>query len=242
MDVLDLIASDNYITFNKTLAKEIGLEQALLYGALCGYHRYYKGEEFFKEQEQLMEDTCLSEYLIRNATKKLCELGLISVEKKGLPAKNYYKLNLESLIKLLSTSGIKFDTTRNLKNSTSINNSNSININNKKNNNKKEENSLLLKFFEDNGVIEYINNWIEFKKEKRQTYKETGLNTLLKQLKKDFTDKGKNFLIKKIEWSIANNYSGIYAPPNYKKPTNTAKTSPIKRDSGYLDSDGAWKI
>lgn len=127
MDVLDLLASDNYIPLNKTLMKEIGIESTILLGALCGYQRYYKNEEFFKEQDKLMEDTCLSEYLLRQATKNLVNLGLINVVKKGLPAKHYYKVNSGKLFELLTTSGAKFDTTSDSKSDTT---------NNKNNNNK----------------------------------------------------------------------------------------------------------
>lgn len=118
MDVLDLIASDNYITLNKTLLKKLGVEATILFGALCSYQRYFNGEEFYKEQDKLIEDTCLTEYLLRNATKILKDLGLISVIKKGLPAKNYYKVNADKLLELLTTSGAKFDTTGDIKNDT----------------------------------------------------------------------------------------------------------------------------
>lgn len=118
MDVLDLIASDNYITLNKTLLKKLGIEATILFGALCSFQRYFNGEEFYKEQDKLMEETCLSEYLLRNATKILKDLGLISVIKKGLPAKNYYKVNANKLIELLTTSDSKIDTTSDIKNDT----------------------------------------------------------------------------------------------------------------------------
>lgn len=136
MDVLDLIASDNFIPVNRTLAKEIGLEVAILFGALCGYQRHYKGEEFYREQDKLIEDTCLTEYSIRQATKVLKELGLINVIKKGLPAKNYYKVNQKRLIELLSTSGYENNTTRDSENNTTR--SIEISTTNNKTNNKTE--------------------------------------------------------------------------------------------------------
>ena len=46
MDLLDFIASDNYIPYNRTLAKQIWVENAIIFGALCGYQRHYKQEEF----------------------------------------------------------------------------------------------------------------------------------------------------------------------------------------------------
>ena len=59
-------------------------------------------------------------------------------------------------------------------------------------------------------IIDSIEKWLKYKKEKRQTYKETGLKTLLNKIKKDIEAKGEQFVIDSIEFSITNNYSGIY--------------------------------
>lgn len=145
MDILDLLANDNYIVLNKSLAKEIGIENAIVFGALCSYQRMYKDEEFYREQEKIIEDTCLTEYLVRKSIKELKELELINVVKKGLPAKYYFKINTTSALKILTSSGAKFDTTGDSKNETSIFNINNIyeekkeiNKNNKENNTKEK--------------------------------------------------------------------------------------------------------
>ena len=83
MDALDLLSNDNYITVNKTLIKEIGLENAIVFGVLCGYQRGYGTEEFYKEQEKIIDDTGLSEYLVRKSIKELTDLKYILVVKKG---------------------------------------------------------------------------------------------------------------------------------------------------------------
>lgn len=119
--ILGLLAKQNYITFNKTLAKKIGIDETILFGELCSKYYYANDNEFTCEYDVLIEDTCLTEYRLRNALKNLQNYNLIIVEKKGLPAKNHYKLNATVLIELLdrndndcqSTSGVKFDTTRN---------------------------------------------------------------------------------------------------------------------------------
>lgn len=122
MDTLDLIAGDNFIPLNKTLAKTIGLNEAILFGTLCGYQRQFKGEEFYREQEKIIEDTCLTEYLVRNATKRLLQIGLITLTKKGLPAKYYYKINMDGVLALLTSSGTEIDTTGGTEIDTTINN------------------------------------------------------------------------------------------------------------------------
>lgn len=132
MDALDLLAQDNYIIVNKTLIKEIGLENTIVLGALCGYQRGYGVDEFYKEQENMIEDTGLTEYSIRKAIKELADMEYIFVNKRGMPAKYYYKVNLLKF-KIQSSrccendtsSGADFDTTDNIYNN---------NINNKNNN------------------------------------------------------------------------------------------------------------
>ena len=114
MGILQLLAKENYITYHKGLAKKIGVDEAILFGEMCSLSNVY-GDEFFFEQEKLMEETCLTEYRVRNAVKTLQEVGLLKVERKGMPAKNYYTLNEDVLIDMLDlhrTSCAKFDTTR----------------------------------------------------------------------------------------------------------------------------------
>jgi hypothetical protein len=114
MGILQLLAKENYITYHKGLAKKLGVDEAILFGEMCSLTNVY-GDEFFCDQEKLMEETCLTEYRVRNAVKTLQEVGLLKVERKGMPAKNYYTLNEDVLIDMLDlhrTSCAKFDTTR----------------------------------------------------------------------------------------------------------------------------------
>lgn len=157
MDALDLLASNNYITVNKTLIKEIGLENAIIFGLLCGYQRGYGSEEFYKEQEKIIEDSCLSEYLVRKSIKELKTMKYIFVEKKGMPAKYYYKINLDLLsFKLEKSSGVKSDTTGCLEFKAQNKNNNKNEYNNINNNidSKKEiekEKSGFLEGYDENG-------------------------------------------------------------------------------------------
>lgn len=138
--ILSLLAKQNYITYNKPLAKIIGIDEAILYGELCSISCYNNEEEFSYEQEKIIDDTCLSEYRVRNALKKLIEFNLVEVNKKGLPSRYYYKLNDDAFKKImqisdesLTTSPIKFDTTGDSKFDTTniINKKDNKNINKK---------------------------------------------------------------------------------------------------------------
>ena len=123
MSIIKLLAQGNFIMFNKPLARKIGIDEAILIGSLCSIQSLNENQEFYCEQSKLIDDTCLTEYRLRNATKTLKDKNIISITKKGLPAKNYYKVNEEVINSYLTTSGTKFDTTGSIKSDTTINNS-----------------------------------------------------------------------------------------------------------------------
>lgn len=122
MDVIDLLASDNYVMCNKTIAKKYGIEEAILLGAMCSYQKGFKNEEFYREQEKILDDTALTLYSLRKAMKTLQLLGILSIAKKGLPAKHYYKINSDILEKCLSSRPIENDSTGGIENDSTNNN------------------------------------------------------------------------------------------------------------------------
>lgn len=87
------------------------------------------------------------------------------------------------------------------------------------NSNNKEFNILSEYNFSKN-VEETIKIWLQYKKEKGQTYKKTGLNILLTRLNKEIEKNGEDFVINNIKGSIANNWAGIYEC-NYKNSTKS---------------------
>lgn len=79
--------------------------------------------------------------------------------------------------------------------------------------------------------IKSINDWLEYKKEKKQSYKEKGLTVLLKRLAKLAEEKGQQAVIDAIEYSMSNNYTGVYEAPASAKKGN---------DNGTNDSNPKW--
>ena len=143
MYIIDLLANDNYTTINKTIAKKIGLENAMLLGVLCSLQKTFKGKQFYRPEKQLIEDTCLTLYSLRKCKNDLIKLGILEVEKKGLPAQHYFKINEEAIKKLLDdikTSGIENTTTSGIENTTTTYNIN----NNIKNNNVTTNNNIYI--------------------------------------------------------------------------------------------------
>lgn len=93
-----------------------------------------------------------------------------------------------------------------------------LNINNKKLNNKE----IIDGFDFTANCIIAINDWLQFKKEKKQTYQPKGLETLCKKLYQMQKDGGEQYLINAINHSMANNYAGVY-PENKSKPKDNGK-------------------
>lgn len=146
MDIIELLASDNFIMYNKHIAKICGIEEAILLGALCSYQKGFKNEEFYREQERILNDTALTLYSLRKAMKTLQSLGILSITKRGLPAKHYYKINTDTLAKFLSSRPIENDSTSAFENDSTNNNYNKNNYNKEKilkeNSNIQETNSI----------------------------------------------------------------------------------------------------
>lgn len=71
-----------------------------------------------------------------------------------------------------------------------------------------------------------IDLWLSYKKERKQTYKDTGLKVLLNRLQKDYDTYGEQYVIDSIESSIASNYQGIYAPKNVGQPKRVEDNCP----------------
>lgn len=100
MSLLKLLSTNGFISYNKTVAKKLGIHEAILLGELCSIGDLYNYNEFYFERSKIINDTALSDSQIRNATKTLVEYELVSVVKKGIPCKYYYTLNEENILNL----------------------------------------------------------------------------------------------------------------------------------------------
>ena len=86
MSILQLIASNSFITVNKELIKLVGLEEAILIGELASEFDYWQKNNgltedgyFFSTVENIEEKTTLSDHKQRKALNRLKELGLLDV-------------------------------------------------------------------------------------------------------------------------------------------------------------------
>lgn len=99
MDVLDFLRADGSIVVNKKLAKQIGLNETVVYSELVSLYKYWSNREkltedgwFFCTYENLEENTTIPERTASRVVNRLAKLGLIEKKRMGLPAKTYYKI------------------------------------------------------------------------------------------------------------------------------------------------------
>ena len=101
MDIWNFLAEWNYTMLNKPLAKKIWISQAVFLCELISQRKRFKQEEFYFTQNDMVEELWISEASQLRYTKELKEKWLINVEKKGIPAKNWYKINDEKIYNII---------------------------------------------------------------------------------------------------------------------------------------------
>lgn len=88
--------------------------------------------------------------------------------------------------------------------------SDSVSVNNKKINTYKDIlNELLQEFDISDNLLESVNDWIGYKRERKFSYKERGMRTLLKTVSEKSKQYGDEAVKKAIDESISNGYQGI---------------------------------
>lgn len=118
MGILQLISTSNFITVNKDLIKELGLEEAILLGELASEYEYWQKKDeiqdgyFYSTIENIEEKTILTAYKQRKCLENLKNKGIIDVQIKGIPAKRYIKIYEEQVIKIFNNKLLKNFTTR----------------------------------------------------------------------------------------------------------------------------------
>lgn len=196
MNLINLLANDNYIIVNKTLAKILGVEGALLLGELCSEYCYWekqgelKDGYFFSTIENVKENTTILEHKQRALLKTMKNIGLVDVILKGLPAKRYIKINEQVLSELLNNSietiGTSSAKTKELEQPiSSTNNNKEIIINKNNNKERKKETSydvIINEMVIDNQIKELLYEFIKMRKMKKKPLTDRALKILINKL------------------------------------------------------------
>lgn len=107
MNILNILANDNYFIYNKDIAKSMGIDVAIILALLCNKYNYYQKEDkllikdnkefFYCTRDTIYDETGIKDACQRNAMKILRENGILEVQSIGIPAKNYYHIDVEKL-------------------------------------------------------------------------------------------------------------------------------------------------
>jgi hypothetical protein len=108
---LELFSSDAYLTLNKKLLKKFGPEKAVFLSNLIDKFKYFKSRGMleddwsFLDRERELEDTGLTNYAIRKCKKELVENGILSIQKRGIPARIWTKIHFNVLLEVTNSLG-----------------------------------------------------------------------------------------------------------------------------------------
>ena len=136
-----LLSSSAFLIVNKKLAKQVGLKGAVLLADLISKEEYFMANGmtdgwFFNTEANIERDTTLTSYQQRKVLKTLKKYEIIETKRKGIPAKQHFKINEANLLKILSceeTKGLVVNKLNDLSETklTTINKNKEIKINNK---------------------------------------------------------------------------------------------------------------
>lgn len=103
----NLLSSSAFLIVNKQLAKQVGLKGAILLADLISKEEYFIANGmtdgwFFNTEANIERDTTLTSYQQRKVLKTLKKYEIIETKRKGIPAKQYFKINEANLLKILS--------------------------------------------------------------------------------------------------------------------------------------------
>ena len=101
------LKKQGYIMTYKCLIKELGTLEAVFLSELISKYNYFKTKNlipddgyFFCTYENLNESTGIKRRKMASLRARLKELGLIDFERKGLPAKIWYKIDFDKVFEI----------------------------------------------------------------------------------------------------------------------------------------------
>lgn len=94
--IFQLLNPNNTVSVNRPLAHAIGLNEAVVYGALVAKYYWYSDRDmlddgwFYSTAPDLQESTALTEKQQKRCVDALVKLGLLRCELRGMPAKRSF--------------------------------------------------------------------------------------------------------------------------------------------------------
>jgi hypothetical protein len=192
----DLLSSDWFTPVNKKLAKDFWFIIAWYFWELIRQRKRFWQEEFYFSQNDMKEEIWISAFEQRDAVKKLSEKWFIIVQKKWLPAKYYFKINDELVLKYFNNQWFKKWSTSDLKNEAHNNKEIIINNNNK---------IIKEKFFKNEELNNKLNECIIYRKQIKKPITQYWIELLINKINKWSNEYNTSDIIEFINNSIINN-------------------------------------
>src|SRR5208337_1163724 len=90
--------NDRLIDFYPIFAKITGsITSGLLLSQIAYLSKAMNYQEFCQTDSDFRDELCMGSYELTNAKKILVDLSVVSIVRKGIPAKSFYKLDREKL-------------------------------------------------------------------------------------------------------------------------------------------------
>ena len=101
--IKELLMSSGYWVLNKSVVKEIGLEPAFILTNMVEAESMMADDEgwFYQTADTLKELTGMSSYKQTKAINELINFGILEQKNIGVPMKRYFKINYDSIQKLV---------------------------------------------------------------------------------------------------------------------------------------------
>lgn len=94
------------VAYHRIYAKITGgITAGILLSQILYWDLIMKHKEFFKTDKEFCDELSMGLYELKGAKKKLLDLDLITTNRKGVPAKTYYTVNLDQLISMITSYG-----------------------------------------------------------------------------------------------------------------------------------------
>ena len=97
-----IIGNQAHWTLNKELVKKIGITETLVLQHLIDLQENIFEGEFYQQIGRIADELTIGEWKVKECLKSLKEYKLIDIVKKGMPAKNYYKVYGKAVLEMIS--------------------------------------------------------------------------------------------------------------------------------------------
>jgi len=96
--------SEKPIAYQPIYSKITGsITAGILLSQLVYWYFAVNENEFYKTDKEFCDELAMGTKELKNAKKKLVELELIKYKRKGVPAKTYYSVNVENIIRSITS-------------------------------------------------------------------------------------------------------------------------------------------